>query len=159
MYTILWDIVLNQIAIGLCMNKFLSEKATVFIFIFIFIFSFIFPVETFSSAFNKKLILNQKQEELIDGSMASQTYIFDFDGNKAFLKIKSWHSMYSCDGNYVAINNNGIISLSWNVSVNGKDYFCDSPSPQFKIKVKNNKFYLNSQLLKDENEWYLMTEK
>lgn len=155
MYTILWDIVLSQIAIGLCMNKFISEKAMVLIFIF----SCVFPVEAFSSVFNKKLILNQKQEELIDGSVASQTYIFDFDGNKAFLKIKSWHSMYSCDGSYVAINNNGIISLSWDVSVNGKDYFCDSPSPQFKIKVKNNKFYLNSQLLKDENEWYLMTEK
>lgn len=70
--------------------------------------------------------------------MASQIYIFDFNGDKAFLKIKSWHSMYSCDGNYVAINENGIISLSWNVSVNGKYYFCDYSSPQFKIKIKNN---------------------
>lgn len=144
-----------QIAIGLCMNTFLSEKVMVLILIFYCFFS----TEVFPSVFNKRLILNQKQEELIDGGVASQIYIFDFNGDKAFLKIKSWHSMYSCDGNYVAINENGIISLSWNVSVNGKYYFCDYPSPQFKIKIKNNEFYLNGQLLKDKNEWYLMTEK
>ncbi|WP_323995073.1 hypothetical protein [Aeromonas hydrophila] len=137
------------------MNNFFPKKV---ISLAIILFC-LFLVDAYSSVFNKKLILNQKQEELIDGGVASQTYIFNFDGDKAFLKIKSWHSMYSCDGNYVAINENGTISLSWNVSVNGKDYLCDSPSPQFKIKIKNNKFYLNSQLLKDKNEWYLMTEK
>lgn len=137
------------------MNKFFPKKVISLAIILFCLFS----VNAYSSVFNKKLILNQKQEELIYGGVASQTYIFNFDGDKAFLKIKSWHSIYSCDGNYVAINENGTISLSWNVSVNGKDYSCDSPPPQFKIKIKNNKFYLNSQLLKDKNEWYLMTEK
>ena len=99
------------------MNKFLSEK------VMILIFSCFFSAEVLPGVFNKKLVLSQKQEELIDGGVTSQTYIFDFNGDKAFLKIKSWHSMYSCDGNYIAINESGIISLSWNVSVNGQMLF------------------------------------
>lgn len=146
---------LNRIVIGLFMNSFFSVKIIPLFITFVFIF----PFDVFSGVFSKKLILNKKQEELIDGSAASQTYIFNLEGDKAFLKIKSWHSMYSCDGSYIAKNINGIILLSWNASANGKIYFCDSPSPQFKIKMENNKFYLNGQLLDDGNEWYLMTVK
>lgn len=121
----------------------------------------LFSVNAYSNVLNTKLILilNQKQEELIDSGESSQVYIFYIDKDKAFLKIKSWHSFYSCDGDYTITNKGDIIYLSWNVSDNGKDYFCDYPSPQFKIKIKKNKFYLSGQLLKDENKWYLMTEK
>ncbi|MCX7127808.1 hypothetical protein [Aeromonas sp.] len=135
------------------MNKYFPRKVMSLVFIFFF------SVKASSSVLNTKLTLNQKQETLIDGAAASQTYIFNIDGSKAFLKIKSWHSMYSCDGNYIVTNKGGIISLSWNKSANGKDYFCEYPSPQFKIKMKNNKFHLNSQLLNGKNEWHLMTEK
>ncbi|HHQ4525753.1 TPA: hypothetical protein ACSP1O_003690, partial [Aeromonas veronii] len=85
--------------------------------------------------------------------------IFNINGDKAFLQIKSWHSMYSCDGNYIVTNKDDIIYLSWNTSVNGKEYSCQYPSPQFKIKIKSNKFYLNGQLLNDKRKWHLMTEK
>lgn len=137
------------------MNKSFIKKVMVFIFIFISFFS----VKVYSSVLSAKLILNQKQEELIDGGSASQSYMFNIFGDKAFLEIKTWHSMYSCDGNYVVTNKGGVIYLSWDASANGKDYFCDYPSPQFKIKIKNNKFYLNSELLNGKGEWYLMTKK
>ncbi|HHQ4535056.1 TPA: hypothetical protein ACSP8B_004121, partial [Aeromonas veronii] len=71
---------------------------------FVFCMLLFFSVKAYSIVLNTKLILNQKQEELIDGCAASQTYIFNINGDKAFLKIKSWHSMYSCDGNYIVTN-------------------------------------------------------
>lgn len=67
--------------------------------------------------------------------------------------------MYSCDGNYIVTNKDDVLYLSWNTSANGKKYFCEYPSPQFKIKIKSNGFYLNSQFLNDKSKWYLMTEK
>lgn len=135
------------------MNNFFSEK------IIYLVLLFVFPSEVFSGDFKKTLILHQKQEELIDNGAVSQIYIFNLDGNKAFLKIKSWHSLYSCDGSYIVTNVNGAITLSWDALVNKKKYFCSSPSPQFKIKNERNGFYLNGHVLIDENEWYLMTEK
>ena len=126
---------------------------------FVFCMLLFFSNKAYSIVLNTKLITNQKQEELIDGCAASQTYIFNINGDKAFLKIKSWHSMYSCDGNYIVTNKDDIVYLSWNTSANGKEYFCEYPSPQFKIKIKSNGVYLNSQLLNDKSKWYLMTEK
>ncbi|MFM5395584.1 hypothetical protein ACEUAB_15715 [Aeromonas veronii] len=126
---------------------------------FVFCMLLFFSIKAYSIVLNTKLITNQNQEELIDGCAASQTYIFNINGDKAFLKIKSWHSMYSCDGNYIVTNKDDIVYLSWNTSANGKEYFCEYPSPQFKIKIKSNGVYLNSQLLNDKSKWYLMTEK
>lgn len=147
-------IISNLNVIDLCMNDCLQKCNKWFFICFCF-----FSVKAYSIVLNTKLIINQKQEELIDGGAASQTYIFNINGDKAFLKIKSWHSMYSCDGNYIVTNKDDIVYLSWNTSANGKEYFCEYPSPQFKIKMKSNGFYLNSQLLNDKSKWYLMTEK
>ena len=131
-------------------------KKTISLTLILFCF---FSTKAASNVLSTTLILNQKQEELIYGGVASKSYMFNIDGSKAFLKIQSWHSMYSCDGNYIVTNKDGVMYLSWNTSVNGKEYFCEYTSPQFKIKEKDNKYYLNSQLLNSKNEWYLMTEK
>lgn len=84
-------------------------------------------------------------EKLNDGSQVFLRYDFKINSknNHAFLSMTTWHAGIPCIGDYYLKTTSDILELYYsNIEKNA----CPYPSPQFKIKIKGNKYYIKSRL-------------
>ncbi|MCJ7934536.1 MAG: hypothetical protein MUW56_13125 [Chryseobacterium sp.] len=106
-------------------------------------------VKLFDSKFQGEFSSTVETEETTSGT-ASITYHFSIKNDVAILTTTTYHEPIRCNGNYKALENNGILELYYS----GDEESCKSKNAKFKIKRENNKFYI--QGLGGEatfNEW------
>ncbi|WP_145539614.1 hypothetical protein [Yersinia kristensenii] len=112
--------------------------------------AFLVSIQSFSSTelpAKGRFVITQKGDELIDGSQASITWLFNLDGKgRASLKISSWHAPYTCDGVYQVVQEGKQLKFIWKESSN-PDGECNTLSPQFIMeKEAGNQWHIKSEL-------------
>ncbi|AZA81929.1 hypothetical protein C1637_24700 [Chryseobacterium lactis] len=101
------------------------------------------------SKFQGEFSSTVETDETTSGT-GSITYHFIIKNDTAVLTTTTYHEPIRCNGNYKAVENNGILELFYA----GNEESCQSKTAKFKIKHENNKYYI--QGLGGEatfNEW------
>ncbi|VFA43394.1 hypothetical protein [Chryseobacterium indologenes] len=110
-------------------------------------------IKSLDAKFQGEFSSTVETEETTSGT-ASITYHFNIKNDIAVLTTKTYHEPIRCNGNYKAVENNGILELFYA----GDEESCQSKKSKFKIKLENKKYYL--QGLGGEatfNEWIELT--